>query len=287
MSDRRMRQSASERISSGAIWAVLGVACALVILPLVFMVTASMMEARQITSLPYPWIPEGFKWQNFTLALAGGDGNYLFLRNIFNSLLVCTAVTLSTVALAALTGYGLAKFRFKGRNFVFLLIMGTMMIPFETIMIPLYMVVLGLNLQNSYAGLVVPFLLNAFGVFLMRQYLITFPDEILAAARIDGAGEGRIFTRIIVANCGPAIATLSILTFRTQWDNLLWPLLVSQDEAMKTIPAYIVKFAAEKTADEGAMMAVAVIASLPIIVLFFTLSKYFVGGSAVYSSGKE
>jgi len=287
MSERRVRMSVPERVSDLVIWGVLGLACALVVLPLGFMATASFMEARQITSLPYPWVPSSFHWQNFALALAGGDGQYLFLRNIFNSVLVCTLVTLSTVALAALTGYGLAKFRFKGRNLVFLAIMGTMMIPFETIMIPLYMVVLGLNLQNTYAGLVVPFLLNAFGVFLMRQYLITFPDEILAAARIDGAGEGRIFARIVAANSGPAVATLAILTFRSQWDNLLWPLLVAQEEQMKTIPAYIVKFAAEKTADEGAMMAVAVIASLPILVLFFTLSKYFVGGSAVYSSGKE
>lgn len=287
MTDRPTKQSTGEAFANVAIWAFLGVACALVVLPLVFMATASLMEARQITSLPYPWIPEGIKVENFTLALAGGDGSYLFLRNIFNSLLVCTLVTVSTVGLAALTGYGLAKFRFRGRNLVFLLVMGTMMIPFETIMIPLYMVVLGLNLQNTYAGLVVPFLVNAFGVFLMRQYLVTYPDEILAAARIDGAGEGRIFARVVLPNCVPAIATLSILTFRTQWDNLLWPLLVAQGEEMKTIPAYIVKFAAEKTADEGAMMAVAVIASLPIIVLFFTLSKYFVGGSAVYSSGKE
>ena len=121
----------------------------------------------------------------------------------------------------------------------------------------------------------------------MRQYLITFPDEMLDAARIDGTGEIGIFRRIVFPNCGPAIASLAIMTFRQQWDNLLWPLLVTQRETMKTIPAYIVKFAAEKHADEGAMMAVAVIASLPVFVLFFALSNYFVGGSAVYSAGKE
>ena len=188
---------------------------------------------------------------------------------------------------AALVGYGLAKFRFKGRNIAFLAIMATMMIPFETIMIPVYLVTLNLGLQDSYGGLIVPFMLNAFAVFQMRQYLQTFPDEILDAARIDGTSEPGIFARIILPNSGPVIATVAVLTFRQQWDNLLWPLLITQREEMKTIPAYIVKFAAEKYADEGAMMAVAVIASVPVIALFFALSKYFVGGSAMYAAGKE
>ncbi len=166
-------------------------------------------------------------------------------------------------------------------------IMATMMIPFETIMVPLYMVVMNLRMQNTYAGLIIPFLVNAFAIFQMRQYIITFPEEVLDAARIDGASEFSIFRRIVFPNCAPAIATLAVLTFRQQWDNLLWPLLVAQSEKMKTIPAYIVRFAAEKYSDEGVMMAVAVIASIPIFILFFCLSKYFVGGSSVYSAGKE
>jgi multiple sugar transport system permease protein len=122
---------------------------------------------------------------------------------------VALAVTVTTVILSSLSGYGLAKFRFKGRNAVFMLIMATMMIPFETIMIPLYMVSMKMGLQDSYAGLILPFLTNAFGVFLMRQFLLTFPDEVLDAARIDGASEPRIFTHIVLPNSGPAIATLT------------------------------------------------------------------------------
>jgi len=169
---------------------------------------------------------------------------------------------------------------------VFMIIMATMMIPFEAIMIPLYLVTTKLGIQDSYAGLIAPFLVNAFGVFLMRQYFITFPDEILDAARIDGASELMIFRTIILPNSIPAIATLAILTFKAQWDNLLWPLLVVQSEEMKTIPLYIVKFMAEKHTDEGAMMAVAAIASIPILIVFFKLSKYFLGGAALYSSRK-
>lgn len=256
------------------------------LIPIVFMFSASMMPSRDILKMPFRWIPSGFHWQNFTKAVAGNDGSYIFIRNFMNSILVSGIVTLTTVILSAITGYGLAKFRFKGRNIVFLAIMGTMMIPFEAIMIPLYLVATKLQLQNSYGGLTLPFLVNAFGVFMMRQYLLPFPDEFLDATRIDGAGEPGIFWHVVLPNCAPAIATLSILTFRSQWDNLLWPLLVAQSEKMKTLPLYIVKFSAEKYTDEGAMMAVAVLASIPMLVLFFTMSKYFVSGSAVFNSRK-
>lgn len=139
---------------------------------------------------------------------------------------------------------------------------------------------------NTYAGMIVPFLVSAFGVFQMRQYLLTFPSEYLDAARVDGLGEFRLFWSIVFPNCTPVIATLGILSFRNQWDNLLWPLLVAQSEKMKTIPLYITKFSEEKLTDEGAMMAVAFLASIPMIVLFFALSKYFMGGAAVYESRK-
>lgn len=277
----------AEAAGGAAALAFLAAACLLVLVPLAFMAGASFMPALDILAMPYRWIPETWKPANYLRALAGNDGNWMYLRNILNSLVVSSSIAVSTVFLSSLVGYGLAKFRFKGNQVVFLLIMATMMIPFETVMIPLYMIIVKLGLQDSYAGLMVPFLMNAFGVFLMRQYLITFPGEILDAARIDGCSEPRIFREIVFRNAGPAAATLAVLSFRQQWDNLLWPLLVAQREEMKTIPAYIVKFAAEKHADEGAMMAVAVIASLPVFVLFFGLSKYFLGGSAVYSAGKE
>jgi len=265
----------------------LTISAVLILMPLLFMITASFMPASDITSIPYRWIPKKIHWYNFYRALAGNDGNFVFLRNVVNSLIVSASITVTTLLLSSITGYALAKFRFKGRNTVFMFIMMTMMIPFETIMIPLYMVVLNLKLQNTYGGLIIPFMMNAFGVFMMRQYLLTFPDDVIAAARIDGCSEPAIFSRIVLVNSGPALATLAILTFRQQWDNLMWPLMVAQEKRLKTIPTYIVSFAEEKFADEGAMMAVAFLASLPMVILFLTLSKYFLGGSAMYSAGKE
>ncbi len=275
------------RVPDVAIWVFLCAFAAVVLVPLVFMFGASLMDSIEIMTMPYRWIPSKIKTANFVRAIAGNDESYVYLRNILNSVIVSGSITVTTVFLSSIVGYGLAKFEFKGRNIAFFAIMATMMIPFETIMVPLYMVTLNFGLQDSYGGLIVPFMLNAFAVFQMRQYLLTFPDDVLDAARIDGTSEPGIFARVIFPNCGPVVATVSVLTFRQQWDNLLWPLLVTQREEMKTIPAYIVKFAAEKYADEGAMMAVAVIASVPVFVLFFTLSKYFVGGSSVYSAGKE
>ncbi|MGE4453012.1 MAG: carbohydrate ABC transporter permease [Sphaerochaeta sp.] len=273
-------------ISKMLIWIVLAAMLLFTLTPIAFMVSASMMERNQIMRMPFSWIPESFNSENFVKAVAGNDQSFIFIRNLTNSLVVSITVAITTVLIASLTGYGLAKFRFRGRTTIFMMIMATMMIPFEAIMIPLYMVVMMLRIQNTYVGLILPFLVSAFGVFQMRQYLTTFPTEFLDAARVDGMGEFGIYWRIVLPNCMPVVATLSILSFRSQWDNLLWPLLVSQSEKMKTIPQYISSFALERNTDEGAMMAAALLASIPMFVLFMSLTKYFIGGSAVYESRK-
>jgi len=264
------------------------------VLPLLFMISASFMDARQILAMPFSWIPskEYFTtasrtyFTNFLKAIHGNHGDNIFFRNLLNSLVVAVTCAVTTIFLSALCGYGLAKFKFKGRNLVFMSIMSTMMIPFEAIMIPLYMVVRKLGMMNTIPGLIIPFAVSAFGVFQMRQYLITFPSEYLDAARVDGLSEFGIFTRIVLPNSTPVMATLGILSFRNQWDSLLWPMLCAQAEKMKTIPLYISKFAEEKQTDEGALMACALLASIPMFVLFFTMSKYFLGGAAVYESRK-
>ncbi len=283
---KEKKYSFSSQVINVLIWGCLILMALFILMPTLFMFTASFMPASDILKMPYRWIPKDFYWKNYWQGIKGNDGSFIYIRNIFNSLIVAIVVSISTVILSALAGFGLAKYSFKGRSLVFMMIMGTMMIPFEAIMIPLYLVATKLRLQDSYPGLILPFLVNAFGIFLMRQFFITFPDEILDAARIDGASEFMIFRTIILPNSIPAIATLAILTFKAQWDNLLWPLLVVQSEEMKTIPLYIIKFMAEKHTDEGAMMAVAAIASIPILVVFFKLSKYFLSGAALYSSRK-
>ena len=264
------------------------------IFPILFMMTATFMDAKQILAMPFKWIPskEYFTsssrtfMTNFVKAIRGNNNNNIFFTAMINSLLVAITCAVTTVFFSALCGYGLAKFRFKGRNVVFMAIMSTMMIPFEAIMIPLYMVTRSVGLMNTLPGLIVPFAISAFGVFQMRQYLLTFPSEFLDASRVDGLREFGIFLRIVLPNSTPVIATLGILSFRNQWDNLLWPMLCAQAERLKTLPLYIAGFAEEKQTDEGALMACAFLASIPMFILFFTLSKYFLGGAAVFESRK-
>ncbi|MCE1194974.1 carbohydrate ABC transporter permease [bacterium] len=266
--------------------AILVAVSCVAIMPFLFMAGASLMPGSDVTAIPYRWIPDKPLWSNYYRALKGSDGSWIYLRNILNSFIVATTVATSSVLLASSVGYGLAKFKFKGRNIVFMGIMSTMMIPFEAVMIPLYLTAVKLGLQDTYAGLILPFLTSAFGVFLMRQYLLGFPEELLDAARIDGCSEPAIFRRIVFKNATPAVATLAILAFRGQWDNLLWPLLITHSERLKTIPSYIVRYTADLTADEGTLMAVAVIAALPVFVLFFSMSKYFLQGAGVYTGSK-
>lgn len=281
-------------ITEVLIWIFLILILFFTVSPIVFMFVASFMDSKQILAMPFDWIPskEYFTsssrtfFTNFKKAILGNNNNPMFFRNLFNSLIVAITDSVSTVLLASLCGYGLAKFKFKGRNIIFISIMATMMIPFEAIMIPLYMVATSMKMVNTYRGLIIPFLVSAFGVFQMRQYLLTFPSEYLDASRVDGVSEPGIYWKVVLPNCKPVIATLGILSFRNQWDNLLWPLLVAQSENMKTIPLYITKFSEEKLTDEGAMMACALLASIPMFILFFTLSRYFLGGAAVYDSRK-
>jgi multiple sugar transport system permease protein len=244
------------------------------------------MPMRDIITMPFRWIPKSLYTANFLKAIAGNDRSYLFFRSFSNSLVVAVTVTVTTVLIASLTGYSLSKFSFPGRDLVFMLIMATLMIPFEAIMIPLQQVAVQLKLPNTYGGLILPFLVDAFGIFLMRQYFVTFPDEFIDAARVDGMGEFSIYRKILLPNAGPAIATLAILAFRGQWDSLLWPLLVVQSERMKTLPLYIMKFTGDINSDEGSQMAVSLLASIPMLILFFSMSRYFLSGSILHSSRK-
>jgi multiple sugar transport system permease protein len=286
MAASRAFGTAASVVAGIAKYAVLVALFVFILAPLAFMVTASFMPMRDIISMPYPWIPKSLYWQNFDKAIAGNNRTYLFFRSFLNSLIVASVVTVTTVIIASLTGYSLSKFSFPGRNVVLMLILATMMIPFETIMIPLETVAVQLKLQNTYAGMILPFLVDAFAIFLMRQYFVTFPDEFIDAARVDGMGEFSIYRRILLPNAGPAVATLSILAFRGQWDSLMWPLLVIQSERMKTLPLYIVGFTGDINSDEGSQMAVALLASIPMMVLFFSMSKYFLSGEILHSARK-
>ena len=268
-------------------WVLLLTLLGLMLVPLLFMALASFMPTREIFSRPFAWIPHSLYFGNYVTAIRGNHEDYIFLVALMNSVIVVGVITLLTVFLASLTGYSLAKLPFPGRNLVFVLILSSIMLPFETIMIPLYLVIRTLNIQNTYMGLIAPFMLTPLGVFLMRQTFIPFPEQILDTARIDGAKEIAIFSRVVMPNALPAMAVLGVLTIQQQWDNLIWPLLVVQDRMLETLPLYLVTFAEERYTDEGALIATAALASIPLLAMLFFLADHFLKGAHMMSGQKE
>nr|MBA3586741.1 carbohydrate ABC transporter permease [Chloroflexota bacterium] len=196
--------------------------------------------------------------------------------------IVAIAVTAGNVIFCSMLGYALAKLTFPGKRILFAVVLGTLMVPAIVTFMPLFVLVANLNLVNTHAGLILPFLVGAFGVFLMRQFIGGIPDELLDAARVDGAGEHYIFWRIVMPLCGPAIATLTILTFLGSWNSFLWPLVVANTEDMYTLPVAIALFATgQQETNVALLMAGSVVVILPVLIIFILLQRYFTQGIAM------
>jgi ABC-type glycerol-3-phosphate transport system permease component len=259
------RSSRSELTTAHlSIQVVLALAAAVALVPVIWTVLSSLKANDAIFAVPMRWLPTTLQWNNYSDAFQVAP----FGRYFLNSTIVAASVTATTVFFGAMAGYGFSKFRFPGRNLVFGLILSTFMIPFPVIMIPLFVLVRNLGWVNTYWGLIIPGALTGFAVFMMRQFIQAIPSELFDAARIDGAGEVRIFLTIVLPLARPALATLGILTFLDSWNNLLWPLIVIQSDEMETIPLGLTKFSTLYSSNYAQMLAMAVIASLPVLVVF-------------------
>lgn len=259
-------QQARERITPAwvSVQALLTLAAAITLIPVIWTVLSSLKTNATIFAVPFQWLPDSLNWNNYSEAFETAPFGRFFL----NSTIVAISVTATTVFFAAMAGYGFSKFRFPGRNILFGMILSTFMIPFPVIMIPLFVLVRNFGWVNSYLGLIVPGALTGFAVFMMRQFIQALPSELIDAARCDGAGEIRIFLTIVLPLAKPALATLGILTFLDSWNNLLWPLIVIQSEEMETIPLGLTKFSTLYSTNYAQMLAMAVIASLPVLIVF-------------------
>jgi ABC-type glycerol-3-phosphate transport system permease component len=247
-----------------AIQVILALAAAIAVIPVIWTVLSSLKTNDTIFAVPVRWLPTSLNWNNYVDAFDVAPFGRFFL----NSTLVAASVTVTTVFLGAMAGYGLSKFRFPGRTLVFGLILSTLMIPFPVIMVPLFALVRNFGWVDTYQGLIVPGALTGFAVFMMRQFIQALPDELFDAARLDGAGEVRIFLTMVLPLARPALATLGILTFLDSWNNLLWPLILIQSEEMQTIPLGLTRFSTLYSTNYVQMMAMAVIASLPVLLVF-------------------
>lgn len=220
--------------------------------------------------------PSEWRWSNFTLPFK----QTAFERYYLNSVVVGISVTALNVVTCTLAGYSFAKFSYRGRNLLFFLVLATLMIPLEVIYVPLYALVYKLGWVNSFWGLIIPSGTSAFGIFLMRQSMDSVPDELIDAARIDGAGELRILRSVVAPMMVSPMAALALFIFMANWDSHLWPLLVASDDAHRTLPVGLAAMQANNLGSSGipTMMAAAVLALLPTLVLFLVLQRKFVEG---------
>lgn len=262
------------RLASAGLTVMLVVGGLLALAPLLWMLSASLMATGEATTFPPPLLP-----RRPTLAhYADLFGRLALGRYALNSLLVATVTTIGSLAINSAAGYAFAKLRFRGRDRTFRVLAAGLAIPVQVAMLPLFLLVKALGLVNSYAGVVIPGLASIFGIFLVRQYALAIPDDLLDAARIDGAGEWRVFGLIVLPTIRPVLATLGLWTFLATWNDFMWPLIILSDERRYTLPVALAGLVGEHAQDVELMMAGAVVTVLPVLVLFLLLQRYFVEG---------
>ena len=241
----------------------------LVILPIIWMTTTSFQAGEKMFQLTTEWIPSVWHPENYPNALARAAFPIYFL----NSAVISVGVTLGNLVFCTLAGYALAKLRFPGDRLVLILILSTLMLPLEVTLVPTFLIVHKFHWLNSYQGLAGPLLIDAFGVFLMRQFILKIPTDYIEAARIDGAGEFRILWQVVLPQCRPALAVLTIFAFRDSWDQFLWPLAIVSRDEWRTYPLGLVRFGEDYGNPPTEQMAIAVLAAIPVFLVFLVLQR--------------
>jgi multiple sugar transport system permease protein len=241
------------------------------------MLLASFKSQGELLRDPSGWLPTSPTWNNYATWLGELHIGHYFL----NSVLVAVFTVLGNLVFCSMIGYALAKLDFAGKRALFALVMITLMVPAVVTFVPLFVMVAKLHLVNTYPALILPYLASPVGVFLMRQFMLGIPDSLLEAARIDGAGQVRTFTRIVLPLCGPPLATLTILTFLASWNNFLWPLVATQSQDKYTLPVALALYSQGQNAtDYGLLLAGSVLVIAPMVALFMALQRFFVQGVA-------
>lgn len=263
-----------ERLKAVAVNGVLTLAALLTLAPLLWMLAASFMRAGEASSFPPPLLPAEPTLAHYRALLSGGGLGRQFL----NSLGLALAATALSVSFNTLAGYAFAKLHFAARDKLFALLIAALVIPGQVAMLPLFLMLKGMGLVNSYAGVLIPSLAGIFGIFLVRQYARSIPDELLEAARMDGAGEFRIFFSVVLPLLTPVLATLAVFAFLGSWNDFMWPLIVLTDGELHTLPVALASLSREHVQDSELMMAGAVITVLPVLALFLLLQRYYLQG---------
>jgi len=265
-----LRRAAQPWLVNGALAAFAFVA----LFPLLWMLSVSFMQPGAATRVPAPIFPASPTFENYRQLFGSiGMGRYLL-----NSLLIAVLATLISVSFNTMAGYAFAKLRFRGRDAIFKALLGALVIPGQVAMLPLFLMLKPLGLINSYAGALVPTMASVFGIFLVRQFARSIPDDLLEAARMDGASEWRIFTLVIVPLLKPVLATLAIFAFLGAWNDFMWPLIVLTDDTLHTLPVALAGLSREHVQDSELMMAGSVVTVLPVLLVFLALQRHYMAG---------
>jgi len=246
------------------------------LIPVAWAVLSSFKNQTELALRPPTVIPLDPTIDNYAQALT----SFSFLSYFKNSVIVTVAATALTLTINSMAAFALAKYNFRGRDFLFLLTLATIMIPLQVILLPVYQVVASLGLVNSLWGLIIPPAATPTGVFLLRQYMLTIPDDLLEAARIDGASEWKIFSRIVLPLCRPALAVVAIFSIIWRWNDFLWPLIIAQDERVYTLPVALARFNGQQVIPFNLVLAMSVMTILPIVLIFLFLQRHILTGIA-------
>lgn len=244
------------------------------IAPFIWMLLTSVKDIGDIFVYPPKWLPSKFHFENYARAFQAAP----FGRYYLNSLIVACTVTLGQLITCSMAAYAFARLQFKGRDVLFYIFLGTMMIPYQVTMIPSFMVLYWLGWVDSYQAMIVPGLASAFGTFLLRQFFLTIPKELEEAAYIDGCGKFRVLWQIIIPLSKPALATLAIFTFMGTFNDFIWALIVVNSDHLRTVQLGLAIFRDRYITDWDLLMAGSVMATLPVLIVFFFAQKYFIKG---------
>jgi len=270
------------KLNCAIIYIILAVGVLLIIAPIYWMVISSVKPAGEIFSYPPVAIPKELYFGNYVKLFR----ETYFLRNFLNSLFVASIYTIISTFVCSLGGYALAKFRFPGKNTLFLIILGSLMIPLPVTIIPLFFLISKFGWIDAYPSVIFPFSASAMGIFMMRQNMLGVPNDLLDAARIDGCSEFSIYYRILLPVVKPALVTYIIIAFLQSWNDFFWPLIALKNEKMLTLPLFINNSRGQYNVDYGRIMSSSTLATLPVIILFAFMARRIIAG-ALAGSVKE
>lgn len=253
----------------------------LTLLPFFWMLLTAFKPGNEVMTNPPTWIPSRLAWENFPSAMTF----FPFDRFLLNSAFVASGATGLQMITACLAAYAFARLRFRGRNALFVLYLGTLMVPQQVTIVPLFLMMRAVGWIDTFAALILPSAFHALGVFLLRQFFLTIPRELEEAAVMDGAGRLRILWQVILPLSRPALATLALFTFIREWNSFLWPLIATNQQQMRTVAVGLSLFIGQYGTEWQLLMAAATITLLPVLVLFLFAQRYFIEGVALTGFG--